>query len=156
MKKYISLLAILFLCGALKAQLPTFTSAHVKTYFDTASSATMSAFADSMNANWMNAWQSRFDFTNKNAFLSELALVPQCERTYLATILSSYWVYSKDHPELRDSVAIDHSGFSFISDDPPNPALSKTKTNIHTDWVFLTFPPYIVLASVWVTKETKK
>lgn len=151
MKKY--LLILLLMAGAVQAQ--QYTAANLKTFFDTASVSTMTAFRDSLTSNWLVAWQDRFGFTNKAAYLAELGKIPGNERSYFTSTLT-HWIYSKEHPELRDSVPIDHSGFALSSDDPTDPNIASSKTKIHTDWVFIPSAPYIILASVWFEKETKK
>jgi len=136
-------------------QLPTFTDANVKTYFDTASVATIDTFAVHASQNYKNAWQSRFNFMGKQIFLTDLSLVIPCDSVAFIKVLAAE-SFSKANPSLRGNVPIDHTGFNFVSDGDNSGTISKIDTKIHTDWVWMSVPPYVILASFWITKDIKK
>lgn len=145
---------LLFFCMLLATsafgQLPSFTGANVKTYFDTASSATIDTFAVHASQNYTNAWTARFSFAGKQIYLTELGLVPTPEKSYVI------WGLGQVSIAKANGVTVDFSGFSFTSDGDNSGSVSKIDTKIHTDWVTIPVMPYIVLASFWITKDIKK
>ncbi len=131
-------------------QLPTFTDANVKTYFDTASVATIDTFAVHASQNYTSAWQNRFNFSGKQIFLTEFGLTPSSEKAYFVANLG------KVSAAKAAGITVDFRGFHFTSDGDNNPTLTKIDTQIHTDWMWVSMPPYVILASFWITKDIKK
>ena len=132
-----------------------YTANNLKSYFETATPQQIDTFANEASINYVGAWQSRFDFTGKQIYLTELTLSTSGDRNYFIDILQ-HLSFSKLNPALRNNVPIDFSGFLLESNNEDAMSLTTTRNRIHTDWVWISVMPYLVLASFWIEKRADK
>jgi len=131
-----------------------YTAENLRIYFETATAQDVNLFAMEATNNYVQAWQNRFDFTGKQIYLTELTVSTQGDRNYFIDILDRL-SFSKANPSLRN-VPIDYSGFLLESNNENSMSLTTTRNKIHTDWVWISVPPYLILASFWIEKRADK
>lgn len=132
-----------------------YTAENLRVYFETATAQDIDMFANDAAIDYVMAWQSRFNFAGKQIYLTELTLSTLGDRNYFIDILQ-HLSFSKLNPALRNNVPIDYSGFLLESNNENSMSLTTTRNRIHTDWMWIHVPPYLVLASFWIEKRADK